>query len=147
VLRIERANGTDVTGVESLLAAAGLPLDGAAEALALGIVARDGDALVGAAAVERYAAAGLLRSVVVRKDMRGAGVGRAVVEAAEDLARREGVQDLYLLTETAVDWFQRFGYSVVDRAVAALAVGRSVEFATVCGERGVAMRKGLWIHG
>jgi amino-acid N-acetyltransferase len=147
VLQIERADGTDVTAVESLLAAADLPLDGAAEALAIGVVARDGDALVGAAAVERYGAAGLLRSVVVREDMRGAGVGRAVVEAAEDLARREGVQDLYLLTETAVDWFPRFGYSVVDRAVAALAVGRSIEFTTVCRERGVAMRKGLGIHG
>ena len=81
-----------------------------------GVVARDGDAVVAAAALERYGDAALLRSVVVAPDRRRPGVGRGIVAAAESLARDEGVRDLYLLTETAVDWFPRLGYEPVDRS-------------------------------
>ena len=142
-MRVERASPADVADVEALLSEAGLPLDGAADALGLGVVAREGDRVVGAAAVERFGDAGLLRSVVVAPDHRGTGLGRAIVAAAEDLAREDGAHDLYLLTETAIDWFPRLGYEVVDRPVAADAVGQSVEFTTVCRDTGVPMRRRL----
>jgi len=142
-MHIERALPTDVPAVEALLSAAGLPLDGAADALACGVVARDGDTLVAAAALERYGDAALLRSVVVAPERRGTGVGRGIVAAAESLALAEGVRDLYLLTETAVEWFPRLGYEPVDRSVAAAAVGESVEFTTVCRDTGVPMWRRL----
>jgi amino-acid N-acetyltransferase len=142
-MRIDRATRADVPAVEGLLSAAGLPLDGAAAALSSGVVAREGDAVVGAAAVERYGDAGLLRSVVVAPALRGTGLGRAIVAAAEDLARETGVRDLYLLTETAIEWFPRLGYEPVERAVAVAAVGESVEFTTVCRDTGVPMRRRL----
>jgi thioredoxin type arsenate reductase len=142
-MEIERATPADVPAVEALLAAAGLPLEGAAEALALGVVAREHVTVVAAAAIERYGDAGLLRSVVVARAHRGSGVGRAIVAASEDLARSEGIRDLYLLTETAVDWFPRLGYAVVARQVASAAVGASIEFTTVCRDTGIAMRKRL----
>jgi amino-acid N-acetyltransferase len=142
-VQIERATPGDTAAVERLLAAAGLPLDGAAEALELGVVGRDGDDVVAACAIERYGTSGLLRSVVVSEDARGMGLGREIVAAAEQLARDEGICDLYLLTETAADWFPRRGYEVVDRGVAIAAVGESVEFTTVCRDTGIAMRKHL----
>jgi amino-acid N-acetyltransferase len=142
-MRIERARPADVPAVETLLSAAGLPLEGAADALASGVVARDGEEVVAAAAVERYGDAGLLRSVVVAPARRGTGLGREIVTAAERLARDDGVVDLYLLTETAVDWFPRLGYAPVDRAVATAAVGESIEFTTVCRDTGVPMRRRL----
>ncbi len=142
-MRIERATAADVPAVEHLLEDAGLPLEGAAAALSLGVVGRDRRRVVAAAAIEQYGSNGLLRSVVVEHELRGAGVGRSIVAAAEQLARDEGVRDLYLLTETAPDWFPRLGYEVVDRAVAAAAVGESVEFTTVCRDRGVPMRRHL----
>lgn len=140
-MRVDRAAAPDVPAVAALLSDAGLPLDGAAEAFELGVVARDGSRIVAAAAVERYGGAGLLRSVVVAPDRRGIGLGRDVVVAAEALARGEGIRDLYLLTETAIDWFPRLGYEVVDRAVASAAVGESIEFTTVCRDTGVPMRR------
>jgi amino-acid N-acetyltransferase len=140
-MRIERATPADIPAVEGLLTAAGLPLEGAAEAFETGVVARDGRAVVAAAAVERYGEAGLLRSVVVSPACRGTGIGRQVVAAAERLARDTGVRELYLLTETAVEWFPRLGYVVVPRDVAAAVVGESVEFTTVCKDSGVPMRR------
>jgi N-acetylglutamate synthase-like GNAT family acetyltransferase len=142
-MRIERAVPADVPAVEALLAEAGLPIEGAREALELGVVGRDGQRVVAAAAVERYGRAGLLRSVVVAASERGAGVGRDVVAAAEAVALAAGIDELYLLTETAVAWFPRLGYRPVDRSAAAALVGASVEFTTVCRDTGIAMAKHL----
>ena len=142
-MQIERASRGDVPAVEALLASAGLPLEGAAEALGTGVVARDDGAIVAAAALERYGDAGLLRSVVVAPARRGTGVGREIVAAAEQLARDEGIRDLYLLTETAIGWFPRLGYEVVPRSEATAAVGASIEFTTICRDTGVPMRRHL----
>lgn len=142
-MRIDRATASDTPAVEALLAAAGLPLEGAAAALSTGVVARDGDAVVGAAAVEPYGDAGLLRSVVVAEPLRGTGLGRELVAAAEALARDRGIRALYLLTETAADWFPRLGYAVVPREEARAAVGDSIEFTMVCATTGVPMRRAL----
>jgi amino-acid N-acetyltransferase len=143
LMQVERATEADAAAVEGLLTDANLPLDGAADALVLGVVARADDRVVAAAAVERFGEHGLLRSVVVANDRRGTGLGRRIVAAAEALAREDGATDLYLLTETAIDWFPRLGYEVVDRSVAAGAVGDSIEFTTVCRDTGVPMRRSL----
>jgi amino-acid N-acetyltransferase len=143
LMHVERATPADVPAVEALLASAGLPLEGAREALDLGVVGRDGDRVVAAAAVERFGAAGLLRSVVVEPAVRGTGLGRQIVAAAEAVARDAGIVELYLLTETAIDWFPQLGYTAVPRERAAAAVGESVEFTTVCRDTGVPMRKAL----
>jgi amino-acid N-acetyltransferase len=145
LMDFRRATPGDVEAVEALLAGAGLPLDGAAAAFALGVVGSDapGGPVVAAAAIERYDADGLLRSVVVAPDHRGSGVGHELVAAAEALARDEGIRDLWLLTETAIEWFPRLGYEVVERPVAAAAVGGSIEFTTVCRDTGVPMHRSL----
>ena len=144
-MELSRAKPEDVAAVEALLADAGLPLDGAAAAFDLGVVGRaaPGGRVVAAAAIERFGADGLLRSVVVAPDHRGTGLGRELVTAAEALAAEAGIRDLWLLTETAIDWFPRLGYQVVERATAAAAVGESIEFTTVCRDTGVPMHRSV----
>lgn len=145
LMEFQRATSVDIPAVETLLADAGLPLDGAAAAFDLGVVGRDGPdgPVLAAAAIERYGDDGLLRSVVVAPGHRGSGAGRALVAASEALAREAGIGDLWLLTETAIDWFPRLGYEVVERPVAAAAVGESIEFTTVCRDTGVPMHRSL----
>jgi amino-acid N-acetyltransferase len=143
LMQVARARAEDVAAIEALLAAAGLPLEGAAAAFDTGVVVRDGDRIVGAAALEPYGPAGLLRSVVVAGDRRGTGVGRIVVEAAEGLASDLGLRDLYLLTETAVEWFPRLGYQPIDRTTVPATVRESIEFTTLCADSGVAMHRVL----
>lgn len=141
---VERTASGDIPAVIALLTQAGLPSEGAAEALERGVVAREADGrVVGAAGLERYGDAGLLRSVVVAPDLRREGLGRRLVKAAEAVAREEGVRALFLFTETAVDWFPRLGYESIPRTEAEAAVGESVEARTVCKDRGVAMRRAL----
>jgi amino-acid N-acetyltransferase len=140
---IARATAADVPAVRDLLTAAGLPLAGIDAALELALVAHEEGVLLGCAAVERYDPDGMLRSVCVAEDRRGTGLGRTLVEVAEELAREAGITTLYLLTETAIDWFPRFGYVRLSRSEAPPAVASSVEFAEACPDSAVFMAKKL----
>jgi amino-acid N-acetyltransferase len=143
LMQTRHAEAADWPAVHDLLAEAGLPLDGAAEAFTTGVVVSDGDRLVGCAAIEPYDGAALLRSVAVAPDRRGTGVGTDLVRAVEDLARDDGATSLILLTETAESWFRRLGYTSIDRSMVPADVARSVEFVTACSTSAVAMRRTL----
>jgi amino-acid N-acetyltransferase len=142
-MRIERAKIGDWPAVRGLLSEAGLPLEGAAEAFASGVVVRDGDRVIGCAAIEPYESAALLRSVAVAPDRRGTGVGTGLVRAAEDLAHDGGASTLILLTETAEAWFVRLGYAAIERSTVQADVARSIEFETACSTSAVAMQRAL----
>ena len=142
-MQVERARPADVEAITGLLAAAALPLDGAAEALETGLVARDGESVVGAAAIEPYGDAGLLRSVVVASGRRGSGIGTRLIEASETFASELGIDELYLLTDTAEDWFARLGYQPIERENVPARVRSSIEFQTACSDTAVAMKRRL----
>jgi amino-acid N-acetyltransferase len=142
-MRIERSGPADREAIEALLAVSGLPLDGTVAAFETGLIARRDGQVVAAAAVEPYGADGLLRSVVVAPELRGTGLGRRIVEAAEVLAGELGIDRLYLLTETAADWFPRLGYRTIERSAVPAALQESVEFTTACATTAVAMTRRL----
>ncbi len=142
-MRTKHAEPGDWPAVRDLLTEAGLPLEGAAAAFATGVVASDGDRLVGCAAIEPYDKIALLRSVAVVPDQRETGVGTSLVHAIEDLARDRGATTLILLTETAEPWFSRLGYAPIDRSTVPTDVARSIEFESACSTSAVAMQRTL----
>jgi amino-acid N-acetyltransferase len=107
------------------------------------LVAREGERIVGCAALEPYGSAALLRSVAVEPSSRGLGLGQQITRAALDLARTRGIKTLYLLTETAAEFFPRFGFHTVPRKEVDPAVQRSIEFTSACPESALAMRLDL----
>ncbi len=143
LMQTRHAEAGDWPAVRDLLTEAGLPLDGAAEAFATGVVAREDDRIVGCAAIEPYDGTALVRSVAVAPDLRGTGVGTGLVHALEDLARDHGATSLILLTETAEPWFSRLGYATIDRTSVPADVAGSIEFQTACSTSAVAMRRSL----
>jgi amino-acid N-acetyltransferase len=141
VTSIERAKPADRAAIEALLAASGLPLVGLELALGTAVVAREGSNVVGVAAVEPYGTVGLLRSVAVTATLRGTGLGRGLVTAAESFAAESGIETLFLLTETAAEWFPRLGYEASDRAAVPNALASSPEFTDACPESAAVFRK------
>jgi N-acetylglutamate synthase-like GNAT family acetyltransferase len=129
---IAPAAPADLPAVLALLSVSGLPHDGLAEHFAAALVARDGDTVVGSAALELYGEAGLLRSLAVAEGRRGQGLGRALITAALELARAQGVRRVYLLTTTAAGYFPSFGFAPITRAAVEPAVQASAEFAGAC---------------
>lgn len=138
-VQIEPARADDLPAIVSLLERGRLPLAGIERHVDTAVVARDGAQVVGCAAVELYDTAGLLRSVAVDPDARGQGLGRRLTDAALALARARGARTAYLLTETAAEFFPRFGFRPIPRHQVAPAVRQSVEFTGACPDTAQAM--------
>jgi ubiquinone/menaquinone biosynthesis C-methylase UbiE/N-acetylglutamate synthase-like GNAT family acetyltransferase len=119
--------------VERLLSDAGLPTAGVADQFEHGfVVAESNDGLVGAAGLETYGAHGLLRSLVVRPELRRRGVGEMLVVDRVECARSRGLKAVYLLTTTAAPFFARLGFSTTSRERVPDSIARSAEFAEIC---------------
>ncbi len=99
-----------------------------------------GDTVLGVAGVERYGEFGLFRSAAVRADAAGLGVGTSLTWDRIAWARGSGVVALYLLTETAAEYWPRFGFETIARDAAPEVILRSPEWAGGCPASAVAMR-------
>jgi amino-acid N-acetyltransferase len=85
----------------------------------------------------------MIRSVVTEPGLRGAGVGREIVEALAERARAEGVERLWLLTNSADAFFARLGWAAADRADAPDPIRTSAQFAGLCPSSAVLMWRSL----
>ena len=142
-LELRSAREADLAGVLTLLGRAHLPAAGVEEAFSHFVVAEHESKLVGVAGLEIYGASALLRSVVVEDSWRGTGVGRRLIDRALAEAKRRGIDDVFLLTNTAEHYFPRFGFACVSRDSVSEEVRASIEFQGACPSSAVVMRKSL----
>lgn len=133
-MSVEPAARGDLPEILALLEANGLPPDGLEDHLGSAIVAREAGRVVGSAAVGLYGSRALLRSVAVNEVYRGGGLGQYLTRQALELARERGISEALLLTETADEFFLRFGFEPVERSTVPEDVRGSVEFVSACPE-------------
>ena len=142
-LELLPADGAARETLHELLREAGLPTAGVGDGPGCFFLAVVDGETVGGGGVEPHGEAALLRSVLVRPDCRGEGVGTALVGRLRDVAGATDAEELWLLTETAEPFFAGLGFETVPRGDAPPAVRASEEFAEVCGERAVCMTRPL----
>jgi amino-acid N-acetyltransferase len=140
---IDAATERDLPGIRALLERLHLPLDGVDEHLPTMLVAREGQEIVGTAALELYADGALLRSVAVEPHRQGRQLGHQLTDAALHLARARGASTVFLLTTTAERFFPRFGFEQIGRDEVPPSVRESVEFQSACPASAIVMRKQL----
>jgi amino-acid N-acetyltransferase len=140
---VERARAEDLDGILRLLGEHRLPQEGLREHLETALVVRLDDRIVGSAALELYPDGALLRSVAVASELQGQQVGRELTEAAIRLADQLAMPAVYLLTNTAAEYFPRFGFERITRAEVPPGVQASIEFTSLCPSSATAMRKRL----
>ena len=97
--------------------------------------------VIGTGGLELFGDCALLRSLTVKKDWQGQGLGKFITRQLEEICRNKGIANIYLLTTTAEDFFRKEGYRVVNRADAPLSIKNSSEFSTVCSSTGILMSK------
>lgn len=102
-----------------------------------------GAQLVAAGALQNVSGHGWLRSIVTADSARGQGFAGAIVDQLEATAAKQGVSRVYLLTDTATDYFQRRGYRKIDRSEAPPAIAEVPQFASLCPDSADFMRKTL----
>ncbi|HET8844467.1 MAG TPA: arsinothricin resistance N-acetyltransferase ArsN1 family A [Ktedonobacteraceae bacterium] len=136
---IEGAKPSDLAALLALLVRADLPQEGIPSALSTTVVARQAGQAVGCAALEIYGTSALLRSVAVDPTYRERGLGQQLVEERLQAARKLGIREVYLLTETAHNYFPRFGFRLIERSAVAPAIHASVEWTSACPQTAQAM--------
>ena len=140
---IRAACREDLEPVLEQLRGASLPTEGVAEWFDEFIVAAEGEAIVGAAGLERYGSDVLLRSVVVSPEWQGRGLGSDLVAEALGRASRSGARAAFLLTTTAEHYFPRHGFTRIERDEVPDGVRESVEFQIACPATAAVMMRRL----
>ncbi len=141
---LRQALPDDWGAVRELLQASGLPIeDLGPERLDGFLIAEHDEVVVGLIGLEVFGNVGLLRSLVVEKNARSAGLGGKLVGALEAAAEVAGISELWLLTIDAEKFFQRHNYEIVKREAAPLEVQGSGEFSSLCPDTAYLMRKAL----
>ncbi len=107
-MRIRAREPEDLEKVERLLAEAGLPADGLDSTT--GWVLLENGRIHGHIALECAGDSTVLRSLVVSKDCRGRGYGRALLDFAEAALVTRGPGLRVLRTDSIGDWVLRRGY-------------------------------------
>ncbi|MGR2737175.1 arsenic resistance N-acetyltransferase ArsN2 [Billgrantia sp. Q4P2] len=99
--------------------------------------------LVGVIGVEVCGDYGLLRSLAISATHRGNGLGQKLVAFSEEWATFSGLKALYLLTNTADNFFKRLGYEVLTRSEAPNVITETQQFSGLCPDSSIFMGKGL----
>jgi amino-acid N-acetyltransferase len=140
----QTARPGDLAPVRELLTLAHLPAeDLTAATLEHFLVYRDGESLVAVVGLQPVDDTALLRSLVVRQDLLGRGIGAQLVAAAEARARALQVRELYLLTTTAAEYFRKRGYRRLERESAPTAIRGTSQFSALCPATATLMVKAL----
>jgi len=131
-------------GAAQLLDSAGLPSSDLTDAMLehfffIGAPSKP-IALVG---LEVFEKVGLIRSLVVAPGARSNGAAWALLGHAERYSSSRGVRELYLLTTTADNYFERHGYSRIARDAVPDSIRSTKEFAAICPATSTIMVKAI----
>lgn len=129
--------------VEALLVGADLPVEDLPPDLEHFLGCGEQGAPDGVVGLEVFGEVALLRSLVVAKSFRGRGLGTRLVAAAEDHARNQEVHEIFLLTDTAEQFFRSLGYESADRAAAPASIRSTAQFTELCPATAAFMSKRL----
>jgi N-acetylglutamate synthase-like GNAT family acetyltransferase len=102
-------------------------------------------AVVGYGGFEIYEEAVLLRSIVVLPHFRGRGSGRRAVDTLIEIAREKGARTAYLLTTSAMGFFETLGFSRIERDEAPSSILNSEQARKLCPGSAALFRRNLEI--
>jgi UDP-N-acetylmuramate: L-alanyl-gamma-D-glutamyl-meso-diaminopimelate ligase len=98
----------------------------------------------GVVALEVTGEDAILHSLAIAQESRGTGFGWLLADVAVQWARHRGCRRVYLLTESASDFFGgKLGFRVVDRSTVSPAVADTASFRSSTDSKFVAMRLDL----
>ena len=142
-ISIQKAAKNDFDAVCALLSANNLPIIDLNPLLEDFLLAFDENEITAVMGMDRYGDAGLLRSAAVKASHRNLGIAAALINRLLDDARSNNLKVLYLITNTAEQYFAKKGFEKIEREAVPPTVLQSKEFNGLCPASSVMMRKYL----
>jgi amino-acid N-acetyltransferase len=141
-MNIVPASQNSFTAAIRLLQTCGLPTEDITPGTQL-FVAEEDNEVIATVAVEYDYSNALLRSLCVDKHYRKKGIGEDLVSFIEDYVARQGVQNIYILTTTAENFFTKRGYQKDKRTEVPFFIQNTSEFSSLCSSSAVLMKKSI----
>lgn len=95
--------------------------------------------LIGTGGLEFYNSFALMRSIAVNPNHKGNAIGKEIVNSLIAVAKSRSISEIYLLTETARNYFLRIGFKDIEREQVPTEIKKSTEFDSVCPVSAVCM--------
>ncbi len=133
------ATADNFENVTALLQAQKLPAQDLPATLENFIVAKENGKLIGSVGLQIYKPFALLRSLALESGHQNKGLGKILYKAAHKLALDSQVQELFLITTTAAPFFERLGFSQIERHTVPAAIGATAQFSSICPASGIVM--------
>ena len=95
---------------------------------------------VGYFGFEQFGGNALFRSMLVQPDARKRGYGTLIWNEAKTILEESGVHSIYLLTNTASDFFTKQGFVIVDRQSVPDSIAQTTEFKEFCPDSSICMK-------
>jgi amino-acid N-acetyltransferase len=133
------ATTNDLEMVLELLETSKLPTAGVKDHIQNFILGFQNNTLLGCAGLEIHGQTGLLRSVAVSTSKRKNGIGSRLVKSILEHSKTQQLSSIFLLTETAENFFPRFGFKQVSRAEIPSSLQVSEELRGACPDSAVVM--------
>ncbi|TLV04003.1 GNAT family N-acetyltransferase [Dyadobacter luticola] len=126
-----------------MLKNASLPISDLPESLSNFFVANFESQIVGIAGLEMFGKIGLLRSVAVDPAFQKKGIAEKLLQKIKRHAEESGIEDIYLITNTADQYFLRQGFHPITRAQAPEAIQQTAQFSGLCPASSFVMKHAL----
>jgi amino-acid N-acetyltransferase len=132
-------NDEDFYQFKELIADAGLPIEDLNYQKQILISFFEENIFIATVGLEIYGTDALLRSVAVVKEKQKQGIGSLILEQLKPVLIENKIQNLYLLTETAKDFFLKKGFELIERKDVPESVKASAEFSSICPASAIVM--------
>jgi len=140
-LSFEIADNKDLEWINNILKENELCVDDIpSENIVLKLVKSENE-LIAIYGFELFGQNGILRSVAVADEYKGAGIGTQIMKQVERDVKELELRNLFLLTTTAKKFFEKFGFSIIERETAPVVLQQSYEFLTFCPDTAIVMSK------
>ena len=137
----EPAKGSDERQIGEILRSAGLPAEDVTPHLSNFILAKENRNTIGCAGLEIYGKIALLRSVAVLEPARSHGIAARLCEMLLKQARKLGIEEVFLLTTSAANYFEKQGFRRIERNTAPAVIQSNKQFTSLCPSSAVLMKK------
>lgn len=140
---LQKAVSANFDAVCALLSENNLPFSDLNPVLDNFLIALDEGKVVAVMGIDRYGAAGLLRSAAVSASHRNTGLASTLLQRLLEAARQGGLTNLYLITNTAENYFSKKGFVKISRNEVPEAVLQSKEFNGLCPASSAIMHRSV----
>ena len=139
-MKYRQATVCDLDRIKILLKHNNLPFSDCDEQIDNFVVLENQLNLIAIGGIEIYGHHGLMRSFVVAQDQRSKGISKNMFNIIKEKAISLGVTSIYLLTETATEYFEKLGFRVIKRTEVPESIKNTKQYKELCPNSATVMK-------